>query len=113
MPRMEMRKPIDALMTEKAKIDQKLTEFKDKYELLSAKLQELRASQFHFREGKAALSNSNMNNPAKKVFDQQISTAQKEIEETLKSIDELEKDRTVWTSKGNAMLKSIKELQNS
>lgn len=113
MARVEMRKPIDTLTKEKNVIELKLTELKDKFDLAQTQLQDLRNEQFAYREGKASLSNTASNNAAKRVFDEKIKEAQKKVEELSNVMNDLEKDRTVWTSKYNAITKSIKELQSA
>ena len=113
MARPELRKSIDSLMQEKNKLDQQLTTLQDRYIVAQDQLRSARGDQHGAREAKEALSNSNMNKPARRVFDQDIAIAQKIIDDVLKEIDLLEKDRVVVASKVTAIAKSIKELQNS
>lgn len=113
MARQELRKPIDVLLTEKNKIDQILTSIQDRYNRFQEELQKLRAEQYSFREGKETLSNTNQNKPARRVFDHQITECQKRVEEVLKELDLVEKDRVIQGSKLKALEKSIKELQNA
>lgn len=113
MARQELRKPIDSLLTEKNNLDKKLTTVKDEYDRYQEELGKLRQDQFSFREGKEALSPSNQNKPARRVFDANIAECQKRIEEVLKSLDDVEKRRVVVTSQLKAIEKSIRELQNA
>lgn len=110
---MELRKPIDLLFTEKNEIDKKLTTLQDQFNVKHEKLTALRQEQFHCREGKEQLSASNMNKPAKRVFDKRIVELQIEIEAVSKELEEVEKQRVVVTSLRKGIEKSIKELQNS
>lgn len=113
MAKAELRKPIEILMIEKNKIDGQLTTLKDQYESMHAELQKLRFEQMSYREGKETLQPSNQNKPARRVFDAQIASAQLRIDVIMKSLDQLEKDRVVTTSRVKAIEKSIKELQNA
>lgn len=113
MARQELRKPIDTLLTEKNKLDATLTGVKDRYDRYQEELTKLRYEQHSYREGKETLQNSNQNKPARRVFDQQIAECQKRVEEVLKELDNVEKERAVVSSKLKAIEKSIKELQNA
>lgn len=113
MAKQELRKPIDTLLTEKNKIDQSLTSIKDRYDRYHEELQKLRFEQHGYREAKETLSNTNQNKPGRRVFDQSIADAQRRIDEVLKELDQVEKDRVVVASKGKAIERSIKELQNA
>lgn len=113
MAKQELRKPIDALLTEKSKIDQNLTSIKDRYDRFHEELQKLRYEQHGYREAKETMQNSNQNKPARRVFDQNIAEAQLRIDVIMKELDNVEKDRVVWASKGKAIERSIKELQNA
>lgn len=113
MAKIELRKAIDSLMKEKNDIDKQLTRINDGFQAKHEELGRLRADQHSMREAKETLSNSNSSKPAKRVFEQQISSAQLRVNEILKEVDQLEKDRVVWSSKVKAIEKSIKELQNA
>ena len=113
MAKMELRKPIDILLNEKNSIDKKLTTINDQFTVKQEKLTSLRHDQFSCREGKEQLSNSNMNKPAKRVFDKQIAEIQLVINDVMKELEELEKQRVVIDSQRKAIDKSIKELQNA
>lgn len=113
MAKVELRKAIDSLLKEKQSIDAQLTSINDGFTLSQEQLMNYRREQASYREARATLSNTNQSNPAKKVLNQQISEAQLKVDEILKSIDKLEKDRVVWAAKGKAIDKSIKELQNA
>jgi chromosome segregation ATPase len=113
MARQELRKPIDTLLNEKNKLDGIITSIKDRYDRFHEELNKLRYEQHSYREGKETLQNSNQNKPARRVFDQQIAECQKRIEEVLKELDNVEKERVVQSSKLKAIEKSIKELQNA
>lgn len=113
MARQELRKPIDTLLNEKNKLDGKLTNIKDRYDRFQEELQKLRYEQHSYREGKETLQNSNQNKPARRVFDAQIVECQKRIDEVMKELDTVEKERVVQSSHLKAIEKSIKELQNA
>lgn len=113
MAKMELRKPIDLLLTEKNNINKQLTTIQDQFNVKQELLTSLRSDQFSCREGKEHLSVSNMNKPARRVFDNQIAQLQMKIDEVLKELDVLEKDRVVVSSRAKAIDKSLKELQNA
>lgn len=113
MAKVELRKAIDSLLNEKREIDKHLTRVNDEFNAKQEELGKLRRDQHSMREAKETLSNTNSSKPAKRVFDQQIADAQLRVNEILKGLDQLEKDRVVWSSKGKAIDKSIKELQNA
>lgn len=113
MAKMELRKPIAMLVEEKNKIDQKFNDVVERYTVSQTALQTLRSEQYSYREAKEHLQNTNSNKAARKVFDDQIAKAQLGIDEALKKLDLIEKDRVVIDSQRKAIEKSIKELQNS
>ena len=113
MARHDLRKPIDTLLTQKAKLDQDKITLNDRHTLLQTKLQSLRSDQMAFRNGKETMSNTVSNRAARKVFDDQISALQLTINEVLKELDDVVKQDEVLVSKIKAIDKSIKELQNS
>lgn len=113
MARVELHKPLDKLYQERNKIDQQLTTIKDEYDNAHEQLKNMRADQFAYKEGKAALSNTNQNRAARKVFDDSIASCQKSIQDILQKLDVIEKNRVIWYSKSKAIEKSIKELQNA
>lgn len=113
MARQELRAPINALLEDKSKLDVAFTDLKNKYDVLSTELQRKRNEQSGYREAKETLQNTNSNKPARRVFDQRIADCQISIDETLKKLEELEKDRVVKSSQIVAISKSIKELQNA
>lgn len=113
MARVELRKPIEGLMEEKTKIERQLTNINDHYTKYHTQLSQLRADQFSYREGKETLSNTVQNKPARRVFDQKIADCQLEIDKTMKLLEDVEKERVVWSTKLKAMDKSLNELRNA
>lgn len=113
MAKVELRKPIATLLDEKAKLDQNTTTINDKYNRFSEELQRLRQEQFSYREAKEHLQNTNSNKPARQVFDQNIASTQRRIDEVLKELDIAEKERVVASSRAKAIDSSIKQLQNA
>jgi len=113
MAKMELRKPISLLFDEKTKIESQVTGLVNELNMRQEKLQKLRSEQFGYREAKEHLPNNNSSKPARKVFDDNIAACQRGIDEVLKEMDKLEKDRSVVSSKLKSIEKSIKDLQNA
>jgi chromosome segregation ATPase len=108
-----LKRPIDTLLTEKNKLDNKKTTLNDLHIRYTTELQQLRNDQNSYRTAKESMSNTVSNRAARKVFDDQIAQLQLRVNEVLKELDKITKDNEVVESQVKAMAKSIKELQAS
>ena len=113
MAKVELRKPISALLDEKSKCEAQLTQLRDRSAVLQQKLQESRMEEHGFREAKETLPNTPSSKPSRTVFDQGIATAHKKTEDVLKELDSIAKDLEVITSKAKSFDKSIRDLQSA
>lgn len=113
MARAELRRPIDTLLSEKAKLDQRKITINDLHTRYQTELQQLRSDQNGYRTASESMQNTVSNRAAKKVFSDQISQLQLRVNEVLKELDKASKDNEVIESQCKAMEKSIKELQTA
>lgn len=113
MAKIELRKSIQALLDEKNDINKQLQRIEDEFKMLHEKLQVQRGEQFGYKEGLATMTQSAQNGPARRVLTNNIAKCEMIIKGVQDDIDRVEKDRVVWASKGKALDKSIKELQNA
>lgn len=113
MTKLELRASKSALEVERNKLNEKLTNIRDRKIIAGEKLQGLRNEEFQHLEGIKALTASESNKIAKKVLNDKIVQVRIDIEDAQKAWETVNNEFLGMEGKVKNLEKAIKELSTA